>query len=295
MGQQLLYFVLQPFRPPPHERKTNAAALGAGVRRRKGISAVVTLQLFHPPVVDQGNAAIGAAEHMAALPADDARRKAAPVEKEQALLLLSGPFGQGIFQPQGKLPRRPRTLQPLPLHINDFDAGQRPAVHAPCQLQQGELSRPGIVIRFHRWRCRSQDDHRMVHASPHQGQVSRVIPELLLLLIRGVVLLIDHNDAEAGEGREDGGTGADGDLHQTFANPPPSVISLTGRQPAVQDGDAGAEARVEAAHQLRGKGNFRDKHQRLPALLQHIFDGGQVNLCFTASRNTMEQKRCVLP
>lgn len=114
----------------------------------------------------------------------------------------------------------------------------------------------------------------MVHASPNQGQVARVIPELLLLLIRGVVLLIDNDNAETGEGREDGGTGADGDSDQTFFNPPPSIIPLTRRQPAVKYGNCITKAGLEPAYQLRGKGNFRHKHERISALLQHLLDSG---------------------
>ena len=61
------------------------------------------------------------------------------------------------------------------------------------------------------------------------------------------MLLVDHDQAEVADRREDGRARADRDPRLAGAQPPPLVVALALAERGVQQRDGVAEARLEAA------------------------------------------------
>ncbi len=79
------------------------------------------------------------------------------------------------------------------------------------------------------------------------------------------MLLVDADQAEPRHRREDRGAGADDDGCLAGDDPLALVAPLGVGQPGVQDGDAIAEAGLEAAERLRRQRDLGDEHDRAAA------------------------------
>ena len=97
------------------------------------------------------------------------------------------------------------------------NGGHRTIEHAARQRHDAVAAGRGVVKGLHRRRRRAEHDHRAGLARAHHGDVARVIPRRLLLLVGAVVLLVDDDQAEAGDGREDRGAHADDHVHVAAA------------------------------------------------------------------------------
>ncbi|OQB37659.1 MAG: hypothetical protein BWY09_01552 [Candidatus Hydrogenedentes bacterium ADurb.Bin179] len=104
------------------------------------------------------------------------------------------------------------------------------------------------------------------------------------------MLLVHHDHAEVGKGREYGRAGANHDAYLPLPRQAPGVIALPVAQAAVQDGDILFEPCIEAAHCLRGQGNFGNQHDGGTVQGQYFFDSLQVDFRFTRTRNTVDEK-----
>src|SRR6185503_9014146 len=80
---------------------------------------------------------------------------------------------------------------------------------------------------------------------------ARVVAWIGVLLVGGVVLLVDDDQPETGHRREDRRARADDDAGLAARDPLALVAALGVGQPGVQDRDAVAEARADAADGLR--------------------------------------------
>ena len=124
---------------------------------------------------------------------------------------------------------------------------------------------------------------------PHDGHVPAVVARRLVLLVRGVVLLVHDQDAQAGQRREDGRARPHDDVGAAAPDAAPGVESLAALEAAVQDRHPAAEAGQEALDGERCQGDLGDQHQGLPALLQGGLDGLEVHLGLAGAGDAVEQ------
>ena len=59
----------------------------------------------------------------------------------------------------------------------------------------------------------------------------------------------------------------------------------------MEQGKVFSEAILETGEELRSQRNLRDENDRLLSKGQNFFNGAEVDLCLSASRNAMDQKR----
>ena len=111
------------------------------------------------------------------------------------------------------------------------------------------------------------------------GDLSGVISRLRVLLEGGVVLFIENDQSEAGQGSEDRAAGTDHHLHITSANSLPLKVSLCRRHLAVEDGDSGKTS-FEPSPCLRRQTDFRNQHDGATAKADDMLDRANVNFRF---------------
>src|SRR5207342_179679 len=112
------------------------------------------------------------------------------------------------------------------------------------------------------------DEDGAVVLGPFASDGACIVGRVPLLLVGGVVLLVDDDQAEVANRGEDGGAGPDTDARLAAAQPPPLVVALAGGEGRVEDGEAVAEAGTEASHRLRGEADLGDEDDRALAALQ---------------------------
>ncbi len=144
-------------------------------------------------VIDQPGVAVWTGQPVTALPAERQRREAAPVEKEQRLLAALDRVLHGFRQPRRDEAPARRTFG---TKIDGLDARQMLAAEALGQMQAGVTAAPRIDLGFHRWRRRHQHDWDVGGACAYHGHVARVVAHAVLLLVGGVVLLVDDDEAK---------------------------------------------------------------------------------------------------
>ncbi len=103
------------------------------------------------------------------------------------------------------------------------------------------------------------------------------------------MLLVDHDQAEVADRREDGRAGADADAGLAAAQAPPLVVALAGGESRVEDREAVAEAGAEARHGLRREADLGDEDDRAAAALQRRLDRGQVDLGLAGAGDAVQE------
>ncbi len=120
---------------------------------------------------------------------------------------------------------------------------------------------------------RDQDGGGVAQAGADHGHVAGVVDDAVLLLERGLVLLVDHHEAEVGERQEQRGAGADHHRGLAGGDRAPGEAAGARGEVGVPDGGSDAEARLEALQPLRRQRDLGQQHQRLAALAQALRDG----------------------
>ena len=102
-----------------------------------------------------------------------------------------------------------------------------------------------------------------------------------LALLKGrLVLLVDHDEPEVGERREDGGARTDNHAGLAEGHRHPCVKSLAGREVAMPNHDLGAEVGepgTETTDRLRRQGDFGDQEDSGAAFGDDLTDQGHVD------------------
>ena len=109
------------------------------------------------------------------------------------------------------------------------------------------------------------------------------------------MLLVDDDEADIGQRREDRRARADGDAGLSLQDAAPLVIPLALGKAAVKHGDTIPEARAKASFGLGDEGDFRDEHQHGVARLHGAGRRPQVDLGLAAAGHAVEQKACESP
>ena len=106
------------------------------------------------------------------------------------------------------------------------------------------------------------------------------------------MLLVDDDQPEVGDRREDGGARADRDPRLAGAQPPPLVVALALPQRGVQQRDGVAEAGLEAPDGLRRQRDLGHEHDHALPALQRRGGGPQVDLRLARAGDAVEEVRC---
>ena len=105
------------------------------------------------------------------------------------------------------------------------------------------------------------------------------------------MLLVDHDQAGIGDGREDGRARPDADPGLARAQAAPLVVARAGRHPGMKQRDGVAEAPPEAIHRLGRQGDLRDEDDRAPPPRQRLPGRLQVDLRLARAGHAVEQDR----
>ena len=227
-------------------------------------------------------AAVGAVQH---------RRIAAAVEEHQTLLAACDAGADRLDQ-RRRQRRAGAAVLRLLIHVDQAHARQQRAADARGQRQAQVAALVGALPAFQRRRGRAQQHLRALQPRAVDGQVACRVARPFLLLVRRVVLLVDHDQPEPRHRREDRQPRAQHQIGQAQMCRQPAAQSLRRCHAAVQRDDAPAgEARREAGLELRRQVDLGHQHQRLPAGLEGAGRGVQVDLGLAASGHAVQQHR----
>ena len=167
--------------------------------------------------------------------------------------------------------------RPLPgvglAHVDQLDRRHALAVDPGRQVDPLQP-----LPAFRPWRGRAEDQQRTGRQRPPPGHLAGVIPRVALLLVGGVVLFVDHDQAEVLERGEDGAPRPDADRRLAALQSLPLVEALAGGERRVEYRDPVTEPGLEPPHRLRGQADLRHQHDRGLAPGQHRFDHREVDL-----------------
>ena len=104
------------------------------------------------------------------------------------------------------------------------------------------------------------------------------------------MLLVDDDEPDVGDRREDRRARADADLRLAGAQPVPLVAALPGRELGVQDGDGVPEAVDEARDDLRRQRDLGHEHDRAAPLGERRGGGLQVDLRLARAGDAVQQQ-----
>ena len=174
-------------------------------------------------------------------------------------------------------------------HVEHAPGWQRSLCRPLAQAVPAVTAVDGVLERLQRRGRTTQNDRHAQLRSPLHRHVAGGIAEAVLLLERGVVLLVEDDEAGSRQGDKQGRARADHERGVPGARGGPGLQPLTGRQPRVNDRGLQAEPLAKASQQLRGQADFGHQHQGLAAGLQHGLQQPQVNLGFAAAGHPVEQ------
>ena len=237
------------------------ARLGYGNR----VVAVMASSSSQRSVNREGHAAIRTLRRRAALPAEDRGGKTAPIQQNDRLLTAFEPPCHGF--PQRRAQDRLGAVRCINFaHVDDTHVGERPIEDA--LLERDELVPPAlrVLIALEGGRGGAEKRHRLRMSCPHHGDVSSVIARTLLLFVRAVVFLVDDDEAEALDRRENCGARADDDVDVAATDALPLVVTLAIREAAMLNCHALAERAPEAAGNRRRERDFGNEHEHAASM-----------------------------
>src|SRR5207247_176704 len=118
-----------------------------------------------------------------------------------------------------------------------LDRRQRPALD-PLRKRETAHLEPALRAG----RRTAAEEHGVCPLSPPGRDATGVVAGVALLLVRGVVLLVDHDQAEVAKRSEDGRAGPDADPGLAATKPLPLVVALAQPELRVEHRDSLAEA-----------------------------------------------------
>ena len=124
---------------------------------------------------------------------------------------------------------------------------------------------------------------------PHHRHVAGVIGDAFILLVGRLMLLIDDDQAQVGEGQEQRRPGAGHHAHVAFRRAAPDPRAAARRQAGMPFRRAVAEARGESVEKLRRERDFRHQDQSLATLAQSLGDRLEIDLGLAGAGHAFKQ------
>ncbi len=242
-----------------------------------------------PRVQGERDRAVRAALLAAAVPAEDQRLEAAPVEEEDGLAAGADRGRDGVLEDGGEEAGERRSLADA-RQVDDAHLGQRPVVDAAGQLDALVLPGAGVLEGLERRRGRAEHADRSLLAGPHHRQVAGVVARAVVLLEGRVVLLVDHHDAQVLHRGEDGAADPHADAGLSPPQPQPLAVPLPVGEAAVEERHLVAEAGAKAPGQLGGERDLGHEDQRSPPGGAGQRDGLEVDLGLARAGDPVEQE-----
>src|SRR5690606_38097988 len=143
--------------------------------------------------------------------------EAAAVEEKDGLLAFRETLLKGGAEPvrkDGDLAFLLLFFQP---HVDDADERHGMGIGALVEAEEPVFSCQAVLPAFQGRGRGAEDDGAWLEGGAEHGDVAGLVAGDVFLLIGGFVLLIDDDEAEAGQGRENGGAGANYYACRTFA------------------------------------------------------------------------------
>ena len=248
-----------------------AAAGGAGLGRRVELgAAVVAEQLMARLVVDHGDAALGAFQHLAAVVALGHGLVAPAVEQQDGLLPRVEVAPDGVLHGKADLPRVARGQ--LCPHIHDLDAGQRVAAVALGEPDELGAAIPGGVKALGAGGSAGQKEQGAVLRRPLPGHLVGGVPGRGLGAVGVLLLLVDDDEADVLQRGKDGAPRPHHDVGTAVLYHLPLEQTLGVVEGRVLDGHPPPEPALEAEDHLRRQADLRHQHEGAAAQRQTPLD-----------------------
>ena len=140
-------------------------------------------------------------------------------------------------------------------------------------------------------RGRGGAQHKRAAVTPRHlcRHLARVVARTGTLLVTGLMLLVDDDEAQVAERAKERRAGAHDHASGTAGDHIPLVQALASRKAGMEHGDRLAKARAEAADGLGRQRDFGHKHARRATGREHALDGGEVNLGFAGAGDAVDQ------
>ena len=148
----------------------------------------------------------------------------------------------------------------------------------------------GIEARLDRRRGARQDHGKTGEIAAYHRHVARVVGDAVLLLVGGVVLFIDDDQAKLGEGQEERRAGADDGARLAAQDGAPDAGALLASDLGMPFRRPRAEARGEAVEERAGQRDLGQQHQRLPAAAERLGDRLEIDLGLSRSGHAVEER-----
>ena len=267
--------------PAPARESVVEAHSRTGPRQRLGVGAVVADEAAAVAVDDQRDVAVGAVPVVPAGAAGEPGGEAAAVDHHDRL--GAGARGRPPAPPRCRGAAAPSAGRPRACRAARTGGMRRPSTRrgSSSRGSSSQVSGRGVAVPA----TSTAPRPRRAPAGDGAGVVAGVA----LLLVGGVVLLVDHDQAEVADRGEDGRARADADARLAAAQAPPLVVALAGGEGRVEDREAVAEPGPEARHRLRREADLGDEDDRAAAARQRRLDRGQVDLGLARAGDAVQQ------
>ena len=201
--------------------------------------------------------------------------------------LLAGIQGFGESRAQSR--RQPcAALGRRLAQIDGFDTRQPRGAVAIRQQRAAVAASFDIDDRLQRRRGRHQHGGAALQARAHDRQVAGVINDAILLLEGGVVLLIDHDQAERAKGQPQSGPCADHDPRPALGDGAPGLAAPSRAELRVPDRRIDPEARAKAREPLGAQRDLGQHHQHLIAGIERGSDSLEIDLRLAGAGHAVE-------
>jgi len=170
-------------------------------------------------------------------------------------------------------------------------AGRRARVGAVRQIEALVAALLRVGERLERRGGRAEDHRHPARVRTHHRNVARVVAHAILLLVRAVVLLVDHDEREPRQRREDREPRAEHEVGLPPRGRFPVPSPRAGRQPAVQrDGAHARQGGPHACLEMRREIDLGHEDQHLAAGRDRARGGVEVDLGLAAAGHALQQE-----
>ncbi len=265
LGKSRRQLLLEPLGAGADAGELRGSAHGTERRRGAHVPAVMAVQAAIG-VEDERDVAGRTPLGAAARPAVQRRRRPATVEEQHGLPTPGGHTAQ-LGQQRGA-----QRVPGLAAEVDDTHRRQRP-VESTAELEPLEP-----VPALGPGRRAAEHAHRALELGSAKGNTARVVARVGVLLVGGILLLVDADEPQSRQRREDRRACADHDRRLAGRDAFPLVAPLRLRQSRVEASDAVSEAVAEAGERLRREGDLGNEDDRAEPALEGGGTGPQVDL-----------------